>query len=51
MLKREFGMEITLVELFQWTTVALQADRLSSVAGSDDVLKRAQARAVRQLHG
>ncbi len=50
-LKREFGMEITLVELFQWTTVALQADRLSSVAGSDDVLNRARARAVRQLHG
>ena len=50
-LKREFGGELALVELFQKTTVAAQADRLSSVANADSVLKRAQARAARQVHG
>ena len=50
-LKREFGGELALVELFQRTTVAAQADRLSSVANADSALKRAQARAARQAHG
>ena len=50
-LKREFGGDLALVELFQKTTVATQANRLSSVANIDSVLKRAQARAARQAHG
>jgi acyl carrier protein len=51
-LKREFDQELSLVELFQRTTVAAQADRLSSLwrSGSAAVL-RAQARAERQVHG
>ena len=49
-LKREFGGDLSLVELFQKTTVAAQADRLSS-ANSDNALERARARAIRQLHG
>lgn len=31
-LKREFSVELPLVELFQWTTVAAQADRISGMA-------------------
>ena len=50
-LNREFGSELTLTDLFQQTTVAMQANRLSSVASSDAVLRRAQARARSQLHG
>lgn len=49
-LKREFGAGIELVELFQWTTVAAQANRLSVVAAPNDALKRAQARAARQIN-
>ena len=50
-LKREFESELNLVELFQWTTVAAQAARLSSNASADDALRRAQARAARQTNG
>ena len=50
-LKREFGGDLALVELFQKTTVATQANRLSSVVKTDSALKRAQARAARQAHG
>jgi amino acid adenylation domain-containing protein len=32
-LKREFSVDLPLVELFQWTTVAAQADRISGMAG------------------
>jgi amino acid adenylation domain-containing protein len=48
-LKRDFGPQIELVELFQWTTVAAQAARLSTVAAPDGALRRAQARAARQI--
>jgi hypothetical protein len=50
-LEREFGSGLSLIELFQQTTVAAQADRVSSAAGSDVALRRAQARARRQIHG
>jgi amino acid adenylation domain-containing protein len=50
-LKREFGRDVALVELFQRTTVSAQADRMSSNATVSDALKRAQARAVKQVQG
>jgi acyl carrier protein len=50
-LGREFGREISLVELFQRTTVASQAERLSKDAVVSDAVGRAQARAARQIHG
>jgi amino acid adenylation domain-containing protein len=50
-LKQEFGSDFPLVELFQQTTVAAQADRLSFMSHSNDALGRARARAERQLHG
>ena len=50
-LKREFKTDVTLVELFQQTTVAAQAERFLSAVSSAGVLKRAQARAARQIHG
>jgi acyl carrier protein len=50
-LKREFAADFPLVELFQQTTVAAQADRLSSMSRSSDALVRARTRAERQLHG
>jgi acyl carrier protein len=52
-LKREFETPIELVELFQWTTVAAQAKRLSASGvlnpTHNSALQRAQARAARQL--
>ena len=50
-LQREFGRELPLVELFQRTTVAAQAERCAAPVASDAVLKRAQARAARQIQG
>jgi amino acid adenylation domain-containing protein len=50
-LKREFSSDIALVDLFQRTTVAAQAERMSSTATASDALKRAQARAVKQVNG
>jgi len=50
-LQREFGGNVSLVELFQNTTIAAQADRLSSAATADNILERAKARAARQIHG
>jgi hypothetical protein len=50
-LKREFNTDMNLVELFQRTTVAHQAERLVPGSSSDAVLKEAQARATRQVHG
>ncbi|MBX3611476.1 MAG: amino acid adenylation domain-containing protein [Hydrogenophaga sp.] len=50
-IKREFGQEIALVELFQRTTVASQAERLSAPVASNAALERARARAARQIQG
>ena len=50
-LKREFSRDIALVELFQRTTVASQAERMSSNIAGSDALKRARARAVKQANG
>jgi len=50
-LQREFGVELALVELFQRTTVAAQAERFAAPQAFDATLKRAQARAARQLNG
>jgi amino acid adenylation domain-containing protein len=50
-LRREFGRELPLVELFQRTTVAAQAEGLSAPSGSDAALRRAQARAAKQVLG
>ncbi|HEY9225621.1 MAG TPA: non-ribosomal peptide synthetase, partial [Gemmatimonadaceae bacterium] len=51
-LKREFATPIELIELFQWTTVAGQAKRLSATAAPtmNTALERAQARAARQIN-
>jgi acyl carrier protein len=48
-IQREFGHEFPLVELFQRTTVAAQADRLAAPAGGSGALERAKARAARQI--
>jgi amino acid adenylation domain-containing protein len=50
-LKREFGRDLPLVELFQRTTVAAQADCFAAVVAQDGALERARARAARQVHG
>ena len=51
-LKREFETPIELVELFQWTTVASQAGRLTTAAPptQNNALQRAQVRAARQVN-
>ena len=48
-LKREFSRDIALVDLFQRTTVAAQAERMFSADVSSDALKRAQERALKQV--
>jgi amino acid adenylation domain-containing protein len=48
-LKHEFGRDLPLVELFQRTTVSAQAERLSAPSAGSDALKRAQARAAKQV--
>jgi amino acid adenylation domain-containing protein len=48
-LKREFGRDLPLVELFQHTTVSAQAERLSSPGTASDAIKRAQVRAMKQV--
>ena len=50
-LGKEFGVELTVVDLFQRTTVAAQADLLSDTTGRDAALQRAQARVARQALG
>jgi len=50
-LKREFGQEIPLVELFQRTTVAAQAERLGTPVAGNSALERARARAAKQIQG
>jgi len=46
-LKAEFGIDFPLVELFQRTTVATQADRMNSPLRASDALERARDRAER----
>lgn len=48
-LKAEFNVDLMVVELFQHTTVASQATRVTSAGPSDAALRRAQARAARQI--
>jgi aryl carrier-like protein len=48
-LRREFGTGVTVVDLFQRTTVAAQADLLSDGADVQAGVSRAQARAARQV--
>jgi amino acid adenylation domain-containing protein len=50
-LKQEFAADFPLIELFQRTTVASQAEWLSSISRSDNALVRARTRAERQFHG
>jgi AMP-binding enzyme/AMP-binding enzyme C-terminal domain/Phosphopantetheine attachment site len=50
-LGREFGREVALVELFQRTTVATQAERLTTDSVVSDAVGRAQARAARLKNG
>lgn len=50
-LKHEFAADFPLIELFQRTTVASQAERLSSISRSDNALVSARAGAESQLHG
>lgn len=50
-LRREFQRELTLVDLFQHTTIAAQAALVSSdTTDRDASLQRARARAARQVH-
>ena len=50
-LRREFQRELTLVDLFQHTTIAAQAALLSSdPTDRDHALQRARSRAARQVH-
>jgi acyl-coenzyme A synthetase/AMP-(fatty) acid ligase len=48
LLRREFGVELTVVDLFQRTTVAGQAELVSLSGERDAGLSRARARAARQ---
>lgn len=48
-LQRAFGRELPLIELFQHTTVAAQAARLSAGSDAAGAVARARARAVRQV--
>jgi amino acid adenylation domain-containing protein len=51
-LKASFGQEISIVELFQRTTVAAQAERFASPTRSaDDALARARAKTRKTVHG
>jgi amino acid adenylation domain-containing protein len=49
-LRREFGAELPLVDLFQHTTVESQSERLASRSTDNGALERARARAARQLN-
>jgi amino acid adenylation domain-containing protein len=50
-LKREFESGMTLTELFQHTTVAAQAARVTLPVDGNVALRRAEARARKRLHG
>jgi len=50
-IQREFESDVTLTELFQQTTVAAQAARVSMSLGGDGALRRAEARVRSRLNG
>jgi acyl carrier protein len=50
-LQQEFGTDIILAELFQRTTVAAQAERMSMAGRGDAGLRRAEARVKRLING
>jgi amino acid adenylation domain-containing protein len=50
-LQQEFETDMALAELFQRTTVAAQAERVSAAGRGDAALRRAEARVRRRLHG
>lgn len=50
-LTREFKADLPLTDLFRHTTVAAQAARISLGVDGAVALRRAEARARRQLHG
>jgi amino acid adenylation domain-containing protein len=50
-LTREFESDLTLTELFQHTTVAAQAARVTLAADDSGALRRAEARVRKRLHG
>jgi hypothetical protein len=49
-LKREFESDLTLTELFQHTTVAAQAARVTLVPDDNAALRRAEVRARKRLN-
>jgi hypothetical protein len=49
-LKRQLGYEFSIVEMFQRTTVAAQAEPRFSVSLSSDAVQRGRTRAERQDH-
>jgi aryl carrier-like protein len=50
-INREFESDVTLTELFQQTTVAAQAARVSMSRDGGVALRRAEARVRKRLHG
>jgi hypothetical protein len=50
-LQQEFETDMALAELFQRTTVAAQAERVSMAGRGDTALRRAEARVRKRLHG
>jgi acyl carrier protein len=50
-IQREFESDVTVTELFQQTTVAAQAARVSMSSGGEVALRRAEARVRARLHG
>jgi hypothetical protein len=50
-IQREFESDVTLTELFQQTTVAAQAARVSMSLSGDGALRRAEARVRSRLNG
>src|SRR5262249_49165850 len=49
-MKRRFDADVTVIDLFQRSTVAAQAELLDAVADRDAGLVRARARIERQVH-
>ena len=49
-IQQEFTSDVTVTELFQQTTVAAQAARVSMSAGGEVALRRAEARVRRRLN-
>jgi amino acid adenylation domain-containing protein len=50
-IQQEFKSDVTVTELFQQTTVAAQAARVSMAPGGDVALRRAEARVRKRLNG